>query len=209
MKRFLTCLAMNLALLTLQADAAAPKSMKYVIREREYRFSNYFEFTSDEGAHGVVVKKRFAYLHLTNHYDVYDRVGQFEAQGASRLFSLGSLYSWGTEIDIYNSEGRKIGLISGRTLTTAASSFNIYEYDLDGYATLKAIAFMDGERRSFSLLDANNDKVTLATLTRHFVPNMRDHWECQLFDQNALNPSIIKVFAAFAVDHQEYFREDT
>ena len=58
--------------LTLTALLLASKRLKFKINEKEYRFSNYFEFSSDDTPVGVIVKKRFAYLHLTNHYDAYD-----------------------------------------------------------------------------------------------------------------------------------------
>lgn len=184
----------------------APAS--FTIRERQYLFSNCFEFAADKQPMGLVVKKRYAYLHLTNNYDLYTTKGDWEARGVSRLFCLGALYSWATEIDVYDTNGVQIGLIDGQAVTTAAARFSIYAYDSEGNSSLKAIAFMDDERRSFSLIHPENDKLFIASLQRIFLPNLRDHWECNLFDNDSIDMRILKVFSAFAVDHQEFFRVD-
>ena len=195
--------------LLLLCSTAVAAPVNFTVREREYLFSNYFEFSADKQPIGVVVKKHYAYLHLTNNYDVYSAKGAWEATGVSRLFCLGAFYSWATEIDIYDTNGTRVGLIDGQAVTTAAARFSIYEYGSDGTAILKAIAFMDDERRSFSLLDAENDKLVIAAVQRIFLPNLRDHWECNVFDSDLLDMRIIKVFCAFAVDHQEFFRPDS
>lgn len=188
-------------------NAAESERLSFKINEKEYYFSNYFEFNSNEVPFGVVVKKRFAHLHLTNHYEVYDAKGQYEARGASRLLSLGALFSWATEIDIVDSTGRTIGMIDGQVGTLQKARFSIYEYDVKGWQ-LKGIAYMDQEQRSFSIHNPNNDKHILASLKRILLPNERDHWECHIFEPGAIDTRIVKIFAAFAVDHQEYFKVD-
>ncbi|MBS0637139.1 MAG: hypothetical protein JSS12_06485, partial [Verrucomicrobia bacterium] len=174
--------------------------------EKEYYFSNYFEFNANEVPFGTVVKKRFAHLHLTNHYEVYDDKGLYEARGASRFFSLGALFSWATKIDVVDNARKTIGMIDGKLGTLQKARFNIYEYD--NAWQLKGIAYMDQEKRSFSIHDPNNDKHILASLKRILLPNERDHWECHIFEANAIDLRIVKIFAAFAVDHQEYFKSD-
>lgn len=193
---------------SISADDTQPKKMKFKINEKEYRFSNYFEFSSEDTPVGVIVKKRFAYLHLTSHYEAYNDMGVWEATGVSRLFSLGSLFSWATEIDVKDTSNKVIGMIDGQIATLASARFSIYECDDAHNWHLKGIAFMDNEKRSFSIVDPNNDKHMLVSLKRILLLNERDHWECQVFDTDAIDLRIVKVFAAFAVDHQEYFRVD-
>jgi hypothetical protein len=201
-------IACMLVLLLIASASAFATPVSFTIREREYLFSNYFEFAADKQPMGLVIKKRYAYLHLTNNYDLYTTKGDWQARGVSRLFCLGALYSWATEIDVYDTNGVRIGLIDGQAVTTAAARFSIYEYDSEGNSTLKAIAFMDDERRSFSIVHPENDKQFVASLQRVFLPNLRDHWECNAFDADLLDIRILKVFSAFAVDHQEFFRAD-
>lgn len=192
------------------ADSAAPKAIKFTIHEKEYRFSNHFELSEDEAPMGVVAKKRFAYMHVTDHYEVYDSSGKWEATGRKRAFlSLGALFSWATEIDVKDSAGKKIGMIDGQVFTTTSARFSIYNYDDKGRWTLVGIAFMDNEKKSFSIVDPTNDKRIISVLRRIFVPNLHDHWECKIFYPDAIDLRIMKVFAAFAVDHQEFFRVDT
>jgi hypothetical protein len=197
-----------LIMVTIGADEPSSKFQKYTIREREYLFSNYFEFMPEIGPLETVVKKRYAGLHVTDNYAVYDGKGVWNASGSCRIFCLGLLYSWATEIDVYDQNGKQIGLIDGQVATTAAARFSIYEYDAEGVAQLKAIAFMDNEKRSFSIVHPDNYKHSIAFLWRIFLPDLRDHWECQVYEGDLLDPRIIKVFAAFAVDHQEFFRPD-
>lgn len=190
-------------------SAPAPKPIKFSIHEKAYRFSNTFELSEDEAPMGVVTKKRFAYGNLADHYHVYDAAGKLEGYGRKRaLLSLGALFSWATEIDVKDASGVKIGMIDGQAWTTASARFSLYDYDATGRWTLKGIAFMDRERKSFSIVDPTNDKRIIAVLRRVFVPNTQDHWECKIFYPDAMNLINLKVFATFAVDHQEFFRAD-
>ncbi len=190
-------------------QAGETNKVSFKIHEKEYRFSNHFEMNNNDVPVGVVAKKRYAFGHLTNHYEVYDDKGVWEATGKTRLFSLGSIYSWATEIDIRDARGNYIGMIDGQVATFASARFSIYSYDKLWGWKLVGIAFMDNEKRSFSIVDPNNDKYMLASLKRILLQNERDHWECNVFDTSSIDLRIVKVFAAFAVDHQEFFRPDT
>lgn len=208
-KSLLTVCAFACASLFAHGESHHPKPIKFTIHEKAYRFSNNFEFTQEEVPMGLVSKKRFAYGHLVNHYEVYDSEGKWEATGKSRILTLGALFSWATEIDVYNGKGKRVGMIDGQVFTMASARFSIYNYDETGKWTLAGIAFMDNEKKSFSIIDPLNDKRILCVLRRVFVPNVQDHWECNVFHREAIDERTIKVFAAFAVDHQEFFRADT
>jgi hypothetical protein len=184
--------------------AAASKTIEFQIHEKEYRFSNYFELDSKDAPQGLVVKSHFAKLNLRPHYDLYDRQGTWQATGVSRLLCLGVIYSWATEIDVYDTEGRAVGLIDGQVMTTTSARFSIY----DGNSTLTGIAYMDRANMGFTILDPDNERHILARLQRIFIQGVPDHWECQVYEPDAIDLRIIKIFAAFAVDHQEFFRPD-
>jgi len=195
-------------LLSVGLNASERKLQRFAVFEKPYSFSNYFEFQSDEGPCGLVVKKRFAYLNVRPHYEVYNAKGQWQATGVARLLTLGAIYSWATEIDVYDTAGKRIGLIDGQLATLAAARFSFYEYDDKDKSTLKAIAYMDKEKGSFSVTDPDNDKYLFMHLQRVFLPNTQDHWKGQVFVDGAIDERVLKVFAAFAVDHQEHFRPD-
>jgi hypothetical protein len=197
-----------LLLLLCFSSLHASDTSKFSIYERAYTLSNYFEFSDEGDPYGLVIKKRFAYLHLTNTYDLYDPQGEFEARGASRLLCLGALFSWATEIDVYDAKNKRIGFIDGQIATLASAKFSIYTIDKSGAYQRIGTAFMDHENRSFSIFDPKNSKRQIASLRRIFLPHVRDHWECRIHDSKAIDPRIIKIFAAFSVDHQEYFRPD-
>jgi hypothetical protein len=40
------------------------------------------------------------------------------------------------------------------------------------------------------------------------VKDQVDHWDVVVYDTDAIDPAIIKVFASFAVDYQGYFKAD-
>ncbi|MFS8564503.1 MAG: hypothetical protein LVR00_09505 [Rhabdochlamydiaceae bacterium] len=63
-------------------------------------------------------------------------------------------------------------------------------------------------KAGFTILDPENETRVIARLTRNFVQEQVDSWDVVVYDVHAINPALIKVFAAFAVDKQKYFKED-
>jgi hypothetical protein len=171
---------------------------KYTITENPYRFSTYFEMDG-ESYEGRVIKSSIS---VRTVYDFYDESGDYVAQGICRLLSMGSICSWARTIDIYDAAGNYIGLIDGTAFTTAKASYNFY----DGNGTYLGVAYLNLDCSSFLLTDAKER--TLATLKRKFVDRAIDHWEVNLYDRNSIDLRLFKIFSAFAIDHQEYFKED-
>ena len=60
------------------------------------------------------------------YYDLYDAEGRFQVRGITRICSLGFLFDWGTEIDLYK-ENQLIGMIQGQFFTSSRAKFVIYD----------------------------------------------------------------------------------
>jgi hypothetical protein len=175
--------------------------LNFEIHKQNYTFSTYFDCFGDGRFYGTIYKSSF---HLTTHYDLYSDHGDYEGQGVCRLLTLGAIYDWGREIDLYDKHGDYIGMIDGQLVTESKAKFSIY----DGAGTRVGIAYLDNGSSSFSIIDPNNEFHYLAILKRHFVDDAIDHWNVTVYEKEAIDLRIIKVFAAFAVDSQGSFKED-
>lgn len=78
--------------------AFAGEALSYTITEKAYRFSTEFEMQSKDRYLGTLVKKNF--FQLRTSYELYDPIGNYEAQGICRILSLGAVYVWAKEIDV-------------------------------------------------------------------------------------------------------------
>ena len=194
-------LGLWLFLLPVLAFAKHKDTFKFDIHQKDYRFSTVFEMDSKGKPLGTVVKSTFR---LRGNYDVYDEYGEWEATGISRLLCLGIFKPWGAEIDVYDTKGNVIGLIDGQVATTEAAKYSIY----NSRGERVSIAFMDLTKAGFSILDPEKETHVIARLTRNFISDQVDYWDVMIYDVDVIDPAIIKVFAAFAVDKQEYFKID-
>ncbi|MCE2983446.1 MAG: hypothetical protein LW832_07765 [Parachlamydia sp.] len=180
---------------------AADHSVGFRIHRSDYKFSTEFDMNQDQHPEGSIVKSVF---HVTTHYDLYDRYGIYEGQGVCRLFCLGALYVWGKEIDIYNADGQKMGLIDGQYATTEPAKFSFY----DENGERLAIAYLDKNCTGFIIVDPENTSFILARLTRNFVEDTIDYWDTEIYFPEKLPVAMVKIFSAFAVDTQDKFKPD-
>lgn len=180
-------------------SAAWSSPLSYTISENPYLFSTYFEMEGKGRYEGRVVKN---HLNLRTIYELYDPSSLFEAQGICQILSLGSLYPWAKDIDVYDEKGEKIGMIDGQLLTTTSAKYNFY----NGRDQLIATAYLDLSCAAFSIM-GEGDR-TIARLKREWIPDQIDSWEVVLYDERPLDPRILKIFSAFAIDFQAYFKED-
>lgn len=172
------------------------------IHQKDYRFSTVFEMDGVGTSHGAVVKSS---IRVRSNYDVYDERGQWQATGIARVLCLGFFRPWGAEIDVYNPKGEIIGLIDGQVGTLAAAKYSIY----NALGECVGIAFLDLTKAGFTILDPENKTRVIARLTRNFVQEQIDSWDVVVYDVHAIDPALVKVFAAFAVDKQNYFKKDS
>ncbi len=194
MKQFLSNLFSFVALI----GFAEP--ITYTIVEHPYRFSTYFEMQGKNGFEGRAIKNTLA---VRTAYDLYDAAGAYQAQGVIQALSLGSLFAWGKDIDIYDPMGKQIGFIDGQALTTASAKYTFYNNKNIAVAT----AYLDYSCSGFVVM-AHPGERTIAHLRRIFVDNVVDHWDVTLYEPQAIDMRMLKVFSAFAIDFQEYFKED-
>lgn len=172
----------------------------FSIRECPYRFSTYFEIQGKKGFEGRAVKNA---LSLRTSYELYDSLGQYEALGVVQALSLGALFAWAKDIDIYDASGIKIGFVDGQALTTASAKYVLYNANNEWIAT----AYLDRASSGFLVTSAVGER-TIAHLRRQFIPGTIDSWDISCFEPTAIDLRLLKIFSAFAVDYQEYFKED-
>lgn len=193
----------TLALLLLSSNSYAEvnhESLNYRVSRNDYYFSTIFDMSTDKQSMGSVLKSVF---HLTTHYDAYDCFGLYEGQGICRFFCLGLFYTWGTEIDVYDADGNRIGLIDGQVMTAEPAKFSFYA---DGNCA--AIGYLDQNCMGFSLVDPKNPTFVLAQLKRNFILDTVDNWDVMIYHPELLPPRLVKIFAAFVCDTQHKFKPD-
>lgn len=202
MKIFFYLMLLTSTLCHTMGEAAQSESgLKFNVHQQDYTFSTVFEFRSDKDFLGTVVKSVFR---VRTNYDLYDKLGKFEAVGICRIFTLGIFYAWGTEIDVWDQNDNYVGLIDGQAMTGAGAKFSIY----DAKSNRVGIAYLELGGTSFSIVDPDNESRYLVSLTRHFVEGIVDDWNVTVYDPNAIDMRIVKIFAAFAIDSQEKFKDD-
>ena len=202
MKKFLCCFALLAGSISgYAADVCTEEGFTFDVRQRDYLLSTVFEFNGKEQFLGSIVKEPF---HLRTQYDLYSETGVFQGMGICRILTLGAIYAWGTEIDVYDERGGKVGVIDGQAVTGAAAKFSIY----DGKGAHVGIAYLDLNAGAFTLVDPANEKRPLASYRRNFVKDIVDHWDVKVYDACAIDLRLIKIFAGFAIDTQEYFKKD-
>jgi hypothetical protein len=179
------------------------RSYKFSINQRDYRFSTEFEMDSHGKPHGLVCKTKVK-LPLRDYYDVYDKEGEWIARGISRIFCLGLFRPWGAEFDVYDINGNVLGVIDGQVVTSESAKYSIYNKS----GQRVGIAYLDLTNAGISIVHPEKTTHIIARLTRNFVRDQIDNWNVVVYDTDAIDPAIIKVFAAFAVDYQEYFKVD-
>jgi hypothetical protein len=178
---------------------------KFSIHQKDYRFSTVFEMDSHAKPHGTVVKSKLRWLKpLRDSYDVYDKDGEWVATGISRVFCLGLFRAWGAEFDVYDTNGNVIGVIDGQVVTAESAKYSIYNKS----GQRVGIAYLDLTNAGIAIVHPEKTNHIIARLTRNFVRDQVDHWDVVVYDTDAIDSAIIKVFAGFAVDYQEYFKAD-
>ena len=181
-------------------------TLSFSVHQKDYKLSTVFELDAQGMPYGSVVKSSFRLLKpLRDSYDVYDENGNWTATGISRVFCAGLFKPWGAEFDIYDTSGSPIGVIDGQVVTTESAKYSIYNAE----GVRIAIAYLDLSNAGIAIVHPEKNTKIYARLTRQFVQNQIDHWEVNIYDTTAVDPNIVKVFAAFAVDYQEYFKQDT
>lgn len=204
-KRLLVLL-ITISAATVSVSAAVHESHPYEfeIRRDPYRFATYFQISSKDTYIGSVKKSAFR---LRRNYDLSDKNG-WQATGIVRILTLGTLFSWASEIDVYDTRGVKFGMIDGQVMTTENAKFSLYEYDDEGNYTHIGTAFLDGDFDSFTILSPEGTPHPIAKLERcsTSVGKKVDYWKTQVYHPESIDDRLIRIFSAFIMDHQDDFQ---
>lgn len=181
-----------------QADNANP-SLR-VIKNRDF-FSTTAEF--DFKNDGVSTDKviRTGGLSPRYFYDLFDADHNFQARGITRALSLGALYSWGVEIDLYDARESYIGLIQGEILTSSRAKFSFY----NGQGRRTLIGYLNTETPEFLIVSAQDPGTLLAKLR---IDNYGDVGSVEVGLIQAsenIDERAFKIFSAFVADYSMEF----
>lgn len=146
---------------------------------------------------GVIKKSAFR---LRTNYDLSDQNG-WQATGITRIASLGAVYPWATDIDIYDTRKVKIGFIDGNIATFESARFDLYSYDEAGKATEVGVALANADFTHFTINTPENS-LPIADLTRRIK---EDTWTVTVGTPGKIDDRIIRIFAGFVVNYQDKF----
>lgn len=173
----------------------AGEKLNYTITAHPYRFSTYYEMDGSQGYEGRAIKNAIS-IHTC--YELYDANGTYVAEGVCRILSLGALFSWAREIDVYDETHNFIGLIDGQTWTSASAKYTIS----DATGRLVAYAYLDYNSAGFTITDTTKAEKPIAYLKRNFS---QGDWQVTMYANSPLDVRILKVFSAFVIDYQDVF----
>jgi hypothetical protein len=178
-----------------------PIYTQLIISKRDYTLEEHFDVDSNLGHIGNIIQTN---LSLRKNYAYYDQHGDLESSAYVRFFSLGTFLTSASTIDIYDANGKAIGLIEGSIFTTSPAKF--YFYDRDN--NLTGIAYLDNDRCCFTVYHAKHSKKVVAIFTRVFVRDVQDWWVVDIVDHEAIDYRVLATFGAFTVDTQAEYKED-
>lgn len=170
----------------------------YYLTLSEHHFYTEFNIQDEKKSWGTVTK---SFFHIGAHYDSYDRFGLYEGRGTCQFFSLGTLYTWATEIDLYDDNGDYVGLIHGEVSSAKSGKFRFFNEKGDEFA----VGHLDENKTTFSLWDANDSSILLATLILNRGEESIKNWEIMIYRPDQISHHMVKIFAAFVCDHQDKF----
>lgn len=172
----------------------------FLITKDVYKFSEVYQIKSPlkETYPGSIKKSSFR---IRTNYDLSNKDG-WQATGITRIISLGALYPWAVDIDIYDTRGVQIGMIDGDLATLESARFNIYEYDEAGKATAVGVAYANSAFNRFVILASSDNPHPIAELNRNFSDNT---WSVSMHYPEKIDDRILRIFAGFVVDYQDKF----
>lgn len=172
----------------------------FIVTKHIYKLSEIYQIKSiqKETYPGSVKKSAFR---IRTNYDLSSKDG-WQATGITRIISLGSLYNWAKEIDVYDTRGVQIGFIDGNLATLESAKFTIYEYDESGKATTIGFAYANPNFDRFVILPSTSNPHPIAEFNRNFHDN---NWGVTMHYPEKIDDRIIRIFAAFVIDHEDKF----
>ncbi len=189
---FLLCLS------TVYSDVLDEKTWNVTKDTSPLSYTAEFEIKNGEASLGKVV--RTGLFTPRYYYDLYDVNDSLQVRGITRAFSLGFLFAWGTEIDLYDAD-RLVGMIQGEVWTSSRAKFAFY----DANAVLTAHAYLDDESCDFLIVSAQNKGKVLAKLKGKAYGDAST-WEMKLLTYPLnMDERALQIFAGFVADFQKNF----
>lgn len=176
----------------------------FLVTKDIYKLSEFYQIKSplEETYAGSVKKSAFR---IRTNYDLSNKDG-WQATGITRIISLGSLYVWAKEIDIYDTRGVQIGFIDGNLATLESAKFTIYDYDELGKANAIGIAYANSNFDRFVIVPSTTNPHLIAELNR----NLNDkNWSISVHSPELIDDRIIRIFSAFVIDYEDKFLANT
>ncbi|MCD6038933.1 MAG: hypothetical protein K0S27_333 [Gammaproteobacteria bacterium] len=204
MRKFLSHCLILFFILYAQANLAygVHESNPYTfsITKHIYKLAEMYQIKSfqDETYPGTVKKSAFR---VRTNYDLSNAEG-WQATGITRIASLGTIYPWAKEIDIYDTRGVKIAFIDGEFATLESAKFTLYEYDEVGHAMLIGFAYASKDFTHFAVVPSMNDPRPLAELNSN--PDGQS-WNVTVHYPEKIDDRLIRIFAGFVLDYQYKF----
>ncbi|KTD01857.1 hypothetical protein OQJ19_12790 [Fluoribacter gormanii] len=172
----------------------------FVVTKDIYKFSEIYQIKSPQKDTYPGSVKKSAFRIRTN-YDLSNKDG-WQATGITRIISLGSLYPWAKEIDIYDTRGVQIGFIDGNLATLESAKFTIYDYDESGKSTEIGYAYANPSFDRFVILSSTSNPHPIAELNRNIGDKT---WEVSVHYPEKIDDRIIRIFAGFVIDYEDKF----
>lgn len=193
MKKFFLLFVLSL----LSFNAFASDALNYILIRNPYHFSTYYEmFDKNDSYEGRLVEEFF---HVRTTFDLYDKVGDYEGQGICRALSLGVIFPWAREIDVYDQHGHRVGIIIGKTLTTAKAKFEFYNQHSHHVGT----AYCDLDGSDFLLMSPSEH--VIGFLKRNHHRKGGEEWHAVLHNHEGIDKRVFKIFTAFIAKNHEHF----
>lgn len=203
--KFITIVLLSIICGTSYAATHAPAPYEFTITQQDYRFSTLFEIDSLNTYEGQVKKSA---LRLWKSYNLSDAngwqaTGQYKWTNASWVMGEAMMEMW-----ITDTKGDVIALIDGQRGHLTSAKFSIYAYDEEFNNECVAVAYLDNACEAFTFYYPGDETRRIAKMRRVTVADARDYWKVQVFHPELIDDRVVRIFAAWAVDSQSYFRID-
>ncbi|MDD5629411.1 MAG: hypothetical protein PHU21_10130 [Elusimicrobia bacterium] len=169
------------------APAQAPQlPSQFSIKERVISFTDTFDVVSNGKKLGVITQK---ILSLTRSFKYKDADGNLVAEARSRVFS------WGTHVDVTDSQGRPIGAIKEQVFKSLFKVYTAYSI-LDAQGREIALSEkVDWLGTEINISDKQGRRV--AVIKRPWINFFSDHWDVQVQDPKAVDSRVMVMIAAY------------
>ncbi|RYF09200.1 MAG: hypothetical protein EOO40_07325 [Deltaproteobacteria bacterium] len=195
-RRFATMLWGALSLALCLGLCRHSQAVEYSVQRRDYRFNTYFEVGADGAPVGTVLRERWRQP-MRAHYVLYSSDGSVQAQGTTRLWSPGLIFSWAQTVDIADAQGKSLYTLSGDFLTTEAARFRLKT------PAGETVALLYVDLATTGCVATHPDN-SFTILTRYYRNQVSDYtherWDFTTVPEGPVAPAIWQLIGAFLAD---------